>query len=238
MAKQNKNTKRTSAPTVQRISKEEFNKLRKRSIRNKVIAGVCTFIVDAGVGAGAYYGISDCWLNKDVPTPPAIEQGQGQTEEIKHININTKDYIVSKEEIINVGGVPGFRIDSSTIEESVNYNIPFNIIFIDKNTHQSIISIESLSISLHKVNDASLGKEFYFMFLNLDSLLKFNKINVLYKSSGMSQVISFANYDFFSGFCHCKKFEAEGKYFVFDLLINSGTINDVDSINLYFEIDI
>lgn len=175
--------------------------------------------------------------NNKTSNPLAIEQGQGQTEEIKHININTKDYIVSKEEIINVGGVPGFRIDSSTIEESVNYNIPFNIIFIDKNTHQSIISIETLSISLHKVNDASLGKEFYFMFLNLDSLLKFNKINVLYKSSGMSQVISFANYDFFSGFCHCKKFEAEGKYFVFDLLINSGTINDVDSINLYFEID-
>ncbi len=72
MGKQTKNTKRTSAPTVQRISKEEFNKLRKRSIRNKVIAGVCTFIVGAGVGAGAYYGISDCWLNKDVPTPPPI----------------------------------------------------------------------------------------------------------------------------------------------------------------------
>lgn len=72
MAKQNKNTKRTSAPTVQRISKEEFNKLRKRSIRNKVIAGVCTFLVGAGVGAGAYYGISDCWLNKNVPTLPPI----------------------------------------------------------------------------------------------------------------------------------------------------------------------
>lgn len=72
MAKQTKNTTKTSAPTVQRISKEEFNKLRKRSIRNKVIAGVCTFLVGAGVGAGAYYGISDCWLNKDVPTPPAI----------------------------------------------------------------------------------------------------------------------------------------------------------------------
>lgn len=73
MAKQNKNTKaKSSTPTVQRISKEEFNKLRKRSIRNKVIAGVCTFIVGAGAGAGAYYGISDCWLNKDVPTPPPI----------------------------------------------------------------------------------------------------------------------------------------------------------------------
>ncbi|MDY5264965.1 MAG: hypothetical protein SPH07_08015, partial [Eubacteriales bacterium] len=137
-----------------------------------------------------------------------------QTEEIKHININTKDYIVSKEEIINVGGVPGFRIDSSTIEESVNYNIPINIIFIDKLTHQSIISIESLTISLHKVNDSSLGKEFYLMFLNLDSLLKSNKINVLYRSGDMQQMISFGNYYTYSGFCNCKGMNSEGNYFV------------------------
>lgn len=223
------------------MAKQKMNKSKntaleshKKSDKAKwAITFISLILIAALLGGLSFYIVN----NNKTSNPPAIEQGQGQTEEIKHININTKDYIVSKEEIINVGGVPGFRIDSSTIEESVNYNIPFNIIFIDKNTHQSIISIETLSISLHKVNDASLGKEFYFMFLNLDSLLKFNKINVLYKSSGMSQVISFANYDFFSGFCHCKKIEAEGKYFVFDLLINSGTINDVDSINLYFEID-
>lgn len=223
------------------MAKQKINKSKnmaleshKKSDKAKwAITFISLILIATLLGGLSFYIVN----NNKTSNPPAIEQGQGQTEEIKHININIKDYIVSKEEIINVGGVPGFRIDSSTIEESVNYNIPFNIIFIDKNTHQSIISIETLSISLHKVNDASLGKEFYFMFLNLDSLLKFNKINVLYKSSGMSQVISFANYDFFSGFCHCKKFEAEGKYFVFDLLINSGTINDVDSINLYFEID-
>lgn len=220
----------------QKINKSKNTALESHKKSDKAkwaITFISLILIATLLGGLSFYVVN----NNKTNNPPAIEQGQVQTEEIKHININIKDYIVSKEEIINVGGVPGFRIDSSTIEESVNYNIPFNIIFIDKNTHQSIISIETLSISLHKVNDASLGKEFYFMFLNLDSLLKFNKINVLYKSSGMSQVISFANYDFFSGFCHCKKFEAEGKYFVFDLLINSGTINDVDSINLYFEID-
>lgn len=92
MGKQNKNTKRTSAPTVQRISKEEFNKLRKRSIRNKVIAGVCTFLVGAGVGAGAYYGISDCWLNKDVPTPPAISNN--------NIYFDCLDYQLTESEMV------------------------------------------------------------------------------------------------------------------------------------------
>lgn len=94
MAKQTKNTKRTSAPTVQRISKEEFNKLRKRSIRNKVIAGVCTFIVGAGVGAGAYYGISDCWLNKDVPTPPTISNNN-------NLYFDCLDYQLSETEMPN-----------------------------------------------------------------------------------------------------------------------------------------
>lgn len=93
MAKQNKNTKaKSSTPTVQRISKEEFNKLRKRSIRNKVIAGVCTFIVGAGAGAGAYYGISDCWLNKDVPTPPPISNN--------NISFDCLDYQLTESEMV------------------------------------------------------------------------------------------------------------------------------------------
>ncbi len=220
----------------QKINKSKNTALESHKKSDKAkwaITFISLILIATLLGGLSFYIVN----NNKTSNPPAIEQGQGQTKEIKHININTKDYIVSKEEIINVGGLPGFRIDASKIEESIDYNIPINIIFIDKLTHQSIISIESLTISLHKVNDSSLGNEFYFMFLNLDSLLKFNKINVLYKSSGMSQVISFANYDFYSGFCHCKNFEAEGKYFVFDLLINSGTINDVDSINLYFEID-
>lgn len=127
MGKQNKNTKRTSAPTVQRISKEEFNKLRKRSIRNKVIAGVCTFIVGAGVGAGAYYGISDCWLNKDVPTPPPIEQGPGQTEEPTVSNI--VEYSATFDMASGYDDIESTLLDGYTIlsEKDTNVNVPIEI---------------------------------------------------------------------------------------------------------------
>lgn len=124
MGKQTKKTKGTSAPTVQRISKEEFNKLRKRSIRNKVIAGVCTFLVGAGVGAGAYYGISDCWLNKGVPTPPAIEQGK--TEEPTN---NTVEYSATFDMASGYDDIESTLLDGYTIlsEKDTNVNVPIEI---------------------------------------------------------------------------------------------------------------
>lgn len=139
MAKQNKNTKRTSTPTVQRISKEEFNKLRKRSIRNKVIAGVCTFLVGAGVGAGAYYGISDCWLNKDVPTPPAIEQGQGQTEEPTVSNVknfaSVNDFITDSSKIYTnnyISQAKSNEPDANYVDKDVTLNLPLKLKLFDK----------------------------------------------------------------------------------------------------------
>lgn len=124
--KQSKNTKRTSAPTVQRISKEEFNKLRKRSIRNKVIAGVCTFIVGAGVGAGAYYGISDCWLNNDVPTPPPIvdtvpSENQA-TYAVNNIKLSAEE--LGKYDILST-------LPEGSVENITKDNHKFNITVID-----------------------------------------------------------------------------------------------------------
>lgn len=220
----------------QKINKSKNTALESHKKSDKAkwaITFISLILIATLLGGLSFYVVN----NNKTNNPPPIEQGQGQTEEIKNVSFNVKDYSVTKEEFMNAGGLPGFRLDASKIEESIDYNIPINIIFIDKLTHQSIISIESLTISLHKVNDSSLGKEFYLMFLNLDSLLKSNKINVLYRSGDMQQMISFGNYYTYSGFCNCKGMNSEGNYFVFTLCINSGTIQDLESINLYFEID-
>ena len=154
--KQSKNTKRTSAPTVQRISKEEFNKLRKRSIRNKVIAGVCTFIVGAGVGAGAYYGISDCWPNKDVPTPPPIEQGQGQTEEPTVSNVknfaSVNDFITADSQQLTQSYLNDVKTNDPQQRAYINIDlkltIPLKLKFFEQTTEGECLG----EINIEKVD--------------------------------------------------------------------------------------
>lgn len=50
-------------------------------LRNKVFAGVCTFVIGAGAGAGAYYGIEYAINQSKQPiAPPVIEQPIEQTD--------------------------------------------------------------------------------------------------------------------------------------------------------------
>lgn len=158
MGKQTKKTKGTSAPTVQvqRVSKAEFDKLRKRSIRNKVIAGVCTFIVGAGVGAGAYYGISDCWLNKDVPTPPPIEQGQGQTEEPTVSNVknfaSVNDFITDSSQQLTQSYLNDVKINDPQQRAYINMDlkltIPLKLKFFEQTTEGECLG----EINIEKVD--------------------------------------------------------------------------------------
>ncbi len=128
-----KNTKaRTSAPTVQRISKEEFNKLRKRSIRNKFIAGICTFVLGVGAGAGAYFGIKSA-VDKKNPgtTPPPIQQEQEVTNKNVHYS-STNDIIgeasqTYTDEYIKFWKNYAQEFHKAYFEKDVTIELPINI---------------------------------------------------------------------------------------------------------------
>lgn len=168
MAKQTKNTKRTSAPTVQRISKEEFNKLRKRSIRNKVIAGVCTFLVGAGVGAGAYYGISDCWLNKDVPTPPPISNNN-------NIYFDCLDYQLTESEMVTeVSKFYNGEVPDNNREKSFNPMIK-KIILNSIDTKKTLYT-PHFKLFYCSLNYESSSKSEYLVSFNLSKLFEDNNL--------------------------------------------------------------
>ena len=67
-------TKKTfTPPTVQNISKNEYEAIKKIKLRNKAIALACTFALGVGSGCGAYYGIEKAINDKATP-PTVIEQ--------------------------------------------------------------------------------------------------------------------------------------------------------------------
>lgn len=184
MAKQTKNTKRTSAPTVQRISKEEFNKLRKRSIRNKVIAGVCTFIVGAGVGAGAYYGISDCWLNKDVPTPPPIEQGQTEEPTVSNVKnfASVNDFITDSSKTYTNNYISQAKMnepEKNYVDKDVTLNLPLKLKLFDKTIDGEClgeVNIEKMEFKgiYSDTNKITIG---YFNITNVDLISLFPNLS-------------------------------------------------------------
>lgn len=154
----------------QKINKSKNTALESHKKSDKAkwaITFISLILIATLLGGLSFYVVN----NNKTNNPPPIEQGQGQTEEIKNVSFNVKDYSVTKEEFMNAGGLPGFRLDASKIEESIDYNIPINIIFIDKLTHQSIISMNILlSVVIFGMGIKLLQK--------LDILHKLRRINM------------------------------------------------------------